>query len=768
MNNHINDGIQYQQRNNNINNQNIYSHQYPNPIIISDLTQHQKININGEILEIEPLGSGCEVGRSCVILIFQNKKIMLDCGLHPAYNGTSSLPFFDEIDPSDIDLLLITHFHLDHCGALPYFLEKTNFHGECYMTHPTRAIYKLILADYVKVSYSKAEESLFKEQDLKNSLEKIKSVDYHQEIEYKGIKFSAYNAGHVLGAAMFLVEISGVNILYTGDYSREYDRHLQPAEVPNKEINVLIIESTYGINQHEDRDVREKNFTKYVDEVVSRGGKCLLPVFALGRAQELLLILDEFWESNLDKFGDIPIYYASSLAKNSIEIFRSYINMAGDYVKKKNFEGRKNPFEFKHIKPVKVETEINEVDGNKPCVVFASPGMLQNGLSKNLFEKWCSDEKNGIVITGYCVERTLAKTVLGEPARIKISPDKPEQDLKMSVKYVTFSAHSDFKHNSEFIQKLEPKNIILVHGEGKEMERLRNAYERLKVENENFKKFLPKVFNPQNCQKIVIPFVIPKKGFIIGKLCTDLFDAITKNKQKGCELLNDNHFIKNNHNQLSDKMDIEDSFNEEKTEISKGEELEENFFEVAGILIDEENILLNSDEIEEFSSNNMKSVQLKQILKVKYTLCDGILFTILKDYFNTFNQITDNKYKICSEVDLILNKGEYIVLEWYSNGYSDFLANSIAMIITQLETCPNNNVFYHYSNNDTLCSFKKQKLIDYLNSKYIDVEAQADNIKLIDYSQKTAEINTKNLQVSCNDNELKQKLILDLEQFKEL
>ena len=246
-----------------------------NTIEINELNKTKKIEINGEDLEIQPIGAGCEVGRSCIVLKFQNKKIMLDCGVHPAFNGTCSLPYFDLIDPGEIDLLLITHFHLDHCGALPYFLEKTNFKGECYMTYPTRDIYKIILSDYVKVSHSKAEESLYNETNIKNSMNKIKPLEYYQEIEYKGIKFSAFKAGHVLGAAMFLIEISGVKILYTGDYSRELDRHLQPAEIPNKEIhkiNVLIVESTYGVHEHETREVREKNFIQYVDEVVSRGG----------------------------------------------------------------------------------------------------------------------------------------------------------------------------------------------------------------------------------------------------------------------------------------------------------------------------------------------------------------------------------------------------------------------------------------------------------------------------------------------------------------
>ena len=746
----------------------IYQEQFKNQTIINDLSRTQKINIDGEELEIQPIGSGCEVGRSCIIIKFQGKKIMLDCGVHPAFNGITSLPFFDEINPGDIDLLLITHFHLDHCGSLPYFLEKTNFHGECYMTYPTVAIYKYILADYVKVSHSKSEESLYNEKDLKNSTNKIKLIDYHQEIEYKGIKFSAFNAGHVLGAAMFLIEISGIKILYTGDFSREADRHLEPAEIPNKEINVLIVESTYGIHQHENRDEREKNFIKYVDEVVTRGGKCLLPVFAIGRAQELLLILDEYWEANMDRFKDVPIYYASSLANDSIEIFKSYINMAGNYVRKKFQETTKNPFDFKHIKRVKTEQEMGDINNNKPCVVFASPGMLQSGLSKSLFEKWCTDKNNGIVITGYCVDKTLARKVLGEPKRIDLGNNK-ELDLLMSVKTVTFSAHSDFTHTKEFIERLEPKNIILVHGEAKEMERLRTQFEILKIDE--FKKFLPKVYNPQNCQKIIIPFVIPKKGYIVGKLCQDLFDAMIEQKQHGGEIINSHNFninnnvIKDGSHLLKDKMDIEEEAKKLEEE-QNVEEIEENFYEVSGMLIDEENILLNPDEIENFSINNIKKVQIKQVLKIKYTLCDEILLNLLKDYFK-IESISQNTYKICSQITLYLHKNNDTVLEWYSNGYSDFLANSIAMIITQLELAPDTNVFYHYSNNDSICSYKKDRLINYLKSKYSQVDIATDSLKVWDNGE-NAIIKFKELEIYSENENIRQKLHLDIELFKEL
>ena len=743
---------------------------------INDLYTPKKIEINGENLEIQPIGAGCEVGRSCIILKFQNKKIMLDCGVHPAYNGICSLPYFDLIDPGEIDILLVTHFHLDHCGALPYFLEKTNFKGECYMTYPTRDIYKIILSDYVKVSHSKSEESLFNEKDLKNSLEKIKAINYHQEIEYRGIKFSAFKAGHVLGAAMFLIEISGVKILYTGDYSREKDRHLQPAEIPNREvhkINVLIVESTYGIHQHEDREEREKNFIKYIDDVITRGGKCLLPVFATGRAQELLLILDEYWEANISRLKDVKIYYASSLANDSIDIFKRYINMAGTFVQKKFSEERKNPFDFKYIKRVKTEQEILDVYNDKPCVVFASPGMLQSGLSKNLFEKWCSDKKNGILITGYCVDKTLAREVLAQPHKIDFGNNK-EKELLMSVKNVTFSAHCDFKHTDEFIQEIEPKNIVLVHGEKKEMDRLRNQLERMKLENDKYKKFLPKVYNPENCQKIMMPFVIPKKGFIVGKLCQDLYEAVFKQKENGSDLLNSyNLNLNQNCKLLDNKMEVEEEkeeninkINNEEQKDLDAEEVEENFVEVAGVLIDEENILLNSDEIENFSTN-IKTSKLRQILKIKYSLCDEILLNIFKDYFQII-QIEPNVYEICSQIKLKINKESDIVLEWYSNGYSDFLANSISMIITQLEKAPNINDFHHYSNNDVLCSYKKERLINYLSAKYNKVVINSDFLEIYDWSNEKAIVKFKEYEISCENQKLKEKLKKDLELFNEL
>ncbi|TDH00786.1 hypothetical protein EPR50_G00192390 [Perca flavescens] len=191
-------------------------------------------------LLIRPLGAGQEVGRSCIILEFKGRKIMLDCGIHPGLEGMDALPYIDLIDPAEIDLLLISHFHLDHCGALPWFLQKTSFKGRTFMTHATKAIYRWLLSDYVKVSNISADDMLYTETDLEESMEKIETINFHEVKEVAGIKFWCYHAGHVLGAAMFMIEIAGVKLLYTGDFSRQEDRHLMAAEIPSVKPDILI------------------------------------------------------------------------------------------------------------------------------------------------------------------------------------------------------------------------------------------------------------------------------------------------------------------------------------------------------------------------------------------------------------------------------------------------------------------------------------------------------------------------------------------------
>ncbi|KAF9297798.1 Cleavage and polyadenylation specificity factor subunit 3 [Linnemannia elongata] len=443
-----------------------------------------------DLMEVTPLGAGSEVGRSCHVLKYKGKTVLLDCGIHPGQSGISGLPFFDEVDPATIDVLLITHFHLDHAAGLPYFTERTSFKGRVFMTHPTKAIFKWLLSDYVKVSNVGANDMLYDETQLAACYDKIETVDYHQEMNVDGIKFTGYNAGHVLGAAMFLIEIAGIKILYTGDYSREEDRHLMAAEKPtNVQTDVLICESTYGVQSHEPRIDRERRFTSTVHDIVQRGGRCLLPVFALGQAQELLLMLDEYWAAH-PELESIPVYYASSLAKKCMTVYQTYINMMNSKIRKQFAVS--NPFVFKHISHLK---NMDMFDDTGPCVMMASPGMLQNGLSRELFERWCTDKKNGLLITGYCVENTLAKDVMNEPDEIQ-TMNGTRLKLRMSVDYISFSAH------------------ILVHGETNAMGRLKSALmSKYSERDEDIH-----IFTPKNTETVKLYFRGEKLARTIGQM----------------------------------------------------------------------------------------------------------------------------------------------------------------------------------------------------------------------------------------------------------
>ncbi|RKP09911.1 cleavage and polyadenylation specificity factor 3, isoform CRA_b [Thamnocephalis sphaerospora] len=463
---------------------------------------------DADVLQITALGAGNEVGRSCLVVQYKGKTVMLDVGIHPAYDGIAGLPFFDEVDLSTIDVCLVTHFHLDHAAGLPYLMEKTDFQGQVFMTHATKVIYKWMLTDYVKVSNVSREDMLFDEQELLQSYDKIQTIDFRQENEVEGIKFTAYNAGHVLGAAMFLLEIAGVKILYTGDYSREEDRHLMAAErPPGITPDVLICESTYGVQSHEPRLEREARFTTLVHDIVRRGGRCLMPVFALGRAQELLLILDEYWSTH-PELDAIPIYYASSLAKKCMAVYQTFINTMNERIRKQFAVS--NPFVFKHISNLR---NMDNFDDNGPCVMMASPGMLQSGLSRELLERWCPDPRNGLIITGYSVDGTMAKHITSEPEEIQ-STAGAKLPVRMSVDYISFSAHVDFTQNSQFIEEVNAPNLVLVHGDSNAMHRLRNAMESRYKEREQ-----PiNIYTPRNCETVRLHFRGEKKAKMVGNI----------------------------------------------------------------------------------------------------------------------------------------------------------------------------------------------------------------------------------------------------------
>ena len=286
---------------------------------------------------------------------------------------------------------------------------------------------------------------------------------------------------------MFLIEIAGLKILFTGDYSREDDRHLVSAEVPkNVKIDVLITESTYGIASHIPRVEREAALMKSITGILNRGGRVLMPVFALGRAQELLLILDEYWLRH-PEFQKYPIYYASNLAKKCMVVYQTYIGAMNDNIKRMFRDrmaeaeeagdvGKGGPWDFRFIRSLKSLERFDDVGG---CVILASPGMMQSGVSRELLERWAPNERNGVVITGYSVEGTMAKEIMNEPDSIPAimnrnagalgragrpgaggDSEKVTIPRRCSIQEYSFAAHVDGQENREFIEEIAAPVVV--------------------------------------------------------------------------------------------------------------------------------------------------------------------------------------------------------------------------------------------------------------------------------------------------------------------
>lgn len=414
-----------------------------------------------------------------------------------------------------------------------------------------------------------------------------------------------------------------MKILYTGDFSRQEDRHLMAAEIPNIHPDVLITESTYGTHIHEKREDREGRFTNLVHEIVNRGGRCLIPVFALGRAQELLLILDEYWSQHTE-LHEIPIYYASSLAKKCMAVYQTYVNAMNDKIRRQI--AINNPFVFKHISNLK---GIDHFEDIGPCVVMASPGMMQSGLSRELFESWCTDAKNGVIIAGYCVEGTLAKTILSEPEEITTMSGQ-KLPLKMSVDYISFSAHTDYQQTSEFIRTLKPPHVVLVHGEQNEMGRLKAALQR---EYEDDPCTTMEIHNPRNTVAVELYFRGEKTAKVMGTLAME-------NPKPGQKL--SGVLVKRNFNYH----------------------------------------MLAPCDLSKYTDMSMSQVIQRQ--SVYFSASLPVLKHLLTQIAGSLEIVDDKKLRVFKNVDVTID-GKIVTMEWMATPVNDMYADSVLTAILQAE-----------------------------------------------------------------------------------
>lgn len=461
------------------------------------------------------LGAGQEVGRSCVIANINGIRIMFDCGVHMVYNDSRKFPDFRRINPKNketpidkniyanflntkdmnfnelVDLIVISHFHLDHCGALPYFTEVCNYNGPIVMTQPTKAIFPVTLEDFRRIiSDLKGEKSLISNDDIQKCLKKISTIElFEEKLINNRIKLTCYYAGHVLGAAMFQVEVNGFIITYTGDYNTTVDRHLNGAYLPRTLPDVLITETTYGDTIRDTKRAREREFLKKVTEIIENKGKILIPIFALGRAQELCILLDTHWKRNKIK---VPIYFFGAMSEKSNFYYKIFNNWTNERIKSLFLEH--NVFNFENIISNYL-SKHNEAykQPNTPMVILSTPGMLHKGSSLNIFKEICTESNNCVIIPGYCTAGTVGNKILSGEKIVEI--DNVKYDIKCQVYYMSFSAHADAKGLLHLVKNAYPTNLVLVHGDIEVMKTFKNSVTSL----------IPSIntYYPANYQEVV-------------------------------------------------------------------------------------------------------------------------------------------------------------------------------------------------------------------------------------------------------------------------
>jgi len=418
------------------------------------------------------LGGGRQVGRSCILLQTPNSKILLDCGIDVASQGSEKFPYLDvpEFNLNQLDAIIISHAHLDHVGLLPY-LYKMGYRGPVYMTAPSRDIAALLALDFIGVAYKQASKPLFDSTDIKEMVKHSICLNYNEVTDITpDVRLTFYNSGHVLGGAISHLNIgNGLhNLVYTGDFKYGHSRLLEPAIASFPRVETVITESTYGAKDDSfpPRKETEDKFIDLVGTTIERGGKVLIPELGLGRAQETMLILEDAMSSG--KLPKVPIYI-DGMIWDINAIHTAYPDFLSNKVRADVFQDS-NPFMSELFARVGSPAERKNVIEGGPCVVLATSGMLVGGASVEYFREFAGNKNNCIIFVCYQGVGSLGRLVQDGVKETRMPVDGKEEvtKIEMQVETITgFSAHAGRNELLSFFNNLIPKakRIIINHGE---------------------------------------------------------------------------------------------------------------------------------------------------------------------------------------------------------------------------------------------------------------------------------------------------------------
>jgi hypothetical protein len=418
------------------------------------------------------LGGFQEVGRSSMFLQTSNDKILVDCGVNPDTTEPSvTYPYVSTLNlPVDeIDAVILTHAHLDHCGFIPYLFEM-GYEGPVYMTPPTRDLMALLCFDYIKVMKRSGDTPIYGDKDVRKALAHTITRDYGEVTDITPeIKLTFHGAGHILGSAMVHLHVSdGLhNLIYTGDIKFGGTRLLNSAATVFPRVETLFIESTYGGRDDvlPTRVEAEQKLTRVIQETINKKGKVLIPVFSVGRAQEVMLVLEDYARKNKD--FNVKVYL-DGMVREASAIHTVYPEYLRDNIQRTILSGH-SPFESPIFELVKGDRQ--EVTEGEPCIILAPSGMLSGGPSVTYLKLLADNPNNTLIFVGYQAVNTLGRKIQrGDREVATMGEDGRLESIKINMRVETcegFSGHSDRRQLIAFMRNLKPKptHIYMMHGE---------------------------------------------------------------------------------------------------------------------------------------------------------------------------------------------------------------------------------------------------------------------------------------------------------------
>ena len=420
-------------------------------------------------MQITFLGGANEIGASSTLLTIGGRRLLIDSGVRQGRSARGPLPDLDRLrEEGGIDAVLVTHAHLDHTGSLP-LVHQAFPHARVITTAPTRDILSILLKDAIRVMHAQSEREeqlpLYGAREVEHLLQAIVSVRFGQpESLAEGLRATFFPAGHILGAACIGIESEREGrILITGDYSVGPQATVHGMPPPPFRPHVVVTESTYGERQHADRVSQEQRLVQQVADTIGNGGKVLIPAFALGRAQEVLLILRRAIAKK--QLEAIPVH-ADGMVRGVCGVYQKYPYYLNTPLQKRARKGALFFSETGPIQPVRSAEQRKEIVAGGPCCVVASSGMLSGGASTYYAEHFAGHEENLIAITGYQDEESPGRSLLdlAEGQARTISMQGRTLEVRCRVDKYHLSAHADQSEIVSLLTRLKPREVVFVHG----------------------------------------------------------------------------------------------------------------------------------------------------------------------------------------------------------------------------------------------------------------------------------------------------------------